>query len=70
MDQELSNKLDILIKNTSTPKLGRRIYLSFMAGMSYSLGVLFATSFLIYIIIFLLSKTPIYPQIQPYLKLK
>ena len=70
MDQDLSNKLDILIKNTSTPKFGRRIYLSFLSGMSYSLGVIFTTSFLVYLIIYFISKTPLYPYIQPYLKLK
>ena len=70
MDEELSKKLDILIKNTSIPKLGRRIYLSFMSGMFYTLGVVFTTSFLIYIIIFLLSKSPIYPLLQPYLRIK
>jgi len=70
MDEELSKKLDILIKNTSTPKFGRRIWISFLAGTSYSLGVIFTTSFLIYLIIYFISKTPIYPLIQPYLKIK
>jgi len=70
MDEELSKKIDILIKNTATPKLGRRIYLSFMSGMFYTLGVVFTTSFLIYIIVYLLSKSPIYPLIQPYLRIK
>jgi len=70
MDEELSKKLDILIKNTSTHKLGRRIWISFMAGISYSLGVIFTTSFLIYLIVYLLAKSPIYPLIQPYLRIK
>jgi hypothetical protein len=70
MDEDLNKKLDILIKNTSTPKLGRRIWISFMAGVAYSLGIVFTTSFLIYIIVYLLSKSPIYPLIQPYLKIK
>ena len=70
MDKDLSDKLDILIKNTSTPKLGRRIYLSFMSGIFYSLGVVFATSFLVGIILYYLIRSPLYPYIQPYLKLK
>ncbi len=70
IDEELNRKLDLLIKNTSTPKLGRRIYLSFMGGMFYSLGVIFTTSFLIYLIIYFISRTPLYPYIAPYLKIK
>ena len=70
MEEELNKKLDILIRNTSTPKFGRRIWISFLSGMSYSLGVIFTTSFLIYVIVYLLSKTPLWPQIQPYLRLK
>jgi len=70
IDEELNKKLDILIKNTSTPKIGRRIWISFMAGTAYSLGVIFTTSFLIYLIIYFLAKSPLYPYIAPYLKIK
>lgn len=70
MDKDLSDKLDILIKNTSPHRGLNKHWQSFSNGLFYALGVFFTTSFLIYLIVYILSKTPIYSYIQPYLKLK